>query len=59
MLKLLHFSSHLAVPPYKFRPMTNGSTQDQRQLSAATDVIRNNAKYREVMQWDLHVTSAM
>ena len=55
---ILNFSSHLALPPPPPPPKTeaNGDTQDERRLSAGSEVIQNNARQREVMQQDLYKT---
>ena len=50
MFKILHFVPILPSPQMK----THGYMQDQSQLSAGTEVIRNNASHTEVMQQDLH-----
>ena len=53
VFKILHFSSYLALPQTE----TDGYIQDERQLSMGSEVIRNNARHREVMQQDLHKAS--
>ena len=52
MFKILHFSSRLALPPPQME--ADGDIQDERRLSAGSEVIENNARHREVMQQDLH-----